>query len=131
MKRVVSVIFSVLQLVLLAGIGVLLWLDKNSMGVMRYLANKNRIWNQASWTGWLLIAGAVAMTALLVWACLVLFSPKGKGPKRTWAVLAILSTVTMLFGLIAENGAVRPYYFICIILVNVTLLQAVKCVGMR
>ena len=127
MKRAIFVATSVLQVVLLAGMGALLWLDKNSMGVMRYLANKNRVWNHAPWTGWLLIAAAIAMAALLVWAGWMLVSPKTKTGKGPWLLLALFSVLALLFGLVAKTGTVRPYYFMCIILVLVTLLQAAKC----
>lgn len=68
---------------LLAGIAVLVWLGKSKMGVMRYLANKNRLWNGSPVSFLFPLAVCVTMAALAVWAAAMLLRkkahPKGHG----------------------------------------------------
>ena len=127
MKRGISVLLSTLQFLLLAGCGALVQLDKKSMGVMRYLANKNRVWGQAMWTSWMPIAVGIAMAGLLVWGCVMLASRKSEGARRPWALLAAASLLSLLFVCAAGTASVRAYYVICIAAAAVTLIQAVKC----
>ena len=128
MKRGISVSLSTLQLLLLAGCGALVQLDKKSMGVMRYLANKNRVWGQAVWTSWMPVAVEVAMAGLLVLSIAVLVSGKSKSARRPWALLAAASLLSMLFVCAAEAATVRAYYVICIAATAITVIQAIKCV---
>jgi hypothetical protein len=126
MKRAVSVALSVIQAILLAGAGALVWLDKKSMGVMRYMANKNRIWSRSTWAGWAPALAAVAAAALLIWA-VVMMASSYKKKKRTWALLAVSGLFAATFIFMANTDLIRAYYFLSFIFAAITLFQWVKC----
>jgi hypothetical protein len=126
MKRAVSVILSVFQAILLAGAGALVWLDKKSMGVMRYMANKNRIWSRSAWAGWAPALLAAAAAALLIWAVIMTASSRTR-KKRPWALLAASSLFAATFIFIANTNLIRAYYFLSFAFAAVTLFQWVKC----
>ncbi len=128
MKRGISTVSSALQLVLLTSAGMLVWFDKNSMGVMRFLANKNRVWNQELWSSWVLMIAAVVAAGLLIWTVIMVVSSKGKSSKWSWMLLAALSIGAALFICITNTTLVRAYYFISFIFMCVVLLQVVKCI---
>ncbi len=127
MKRAISLIASLLQLVLLAGAVALPILEKKFMGFMRFLVNKNRVWNAAPLAAWLpyLLAGLLA--AALVWGLVKLFGQKANGHKRPLALLAACCLVAAGFVLFACTAYTRAYWFISAILAVIAALQWVKC----
>ena len=127
MKRGISVALSILQLLFMAGCAALVLLSKKSMGVMRYIANKNRVWGQTTWAAWMPVALGITAAGLIAWAVAMLASRKMTGAKRSSGLLAVMSLSTLLFVYIAKTDAVRAYYFICIAAVAIILIQAVKC----
>lgn len=128
MKRGVSTVSSASQLVLLTGAGMLIWFDKNSMGMMRFLANKNRVWNQELWSSWMPMIAAIVAASLLIWTVIMVVASKSKSSTRSWMLLAALSIGTALFICITDTTLVRAYYFISFIFMCVVLLQVVKCI---
>ena len=129
-KRIFSIILSILQALLLLGIAVLLRLERNYMGVMRYMANQNRIWNQAAWSDWVSAATAALMLCLLIWAVIMtrLTYPKNKKKALvSWTPLAVFSLSAAAFVFMYDTPAIRGYYYISGVLVAVTLLQVIKC----
>ena len=127
MKRIASIILSILQVLLLVGAAVLMCLDKKSMGVMRYLSGKNRVWNGSLWSGWLPILMAVVMAGLLVWAVLMLARKRGKNIKRVFVPLAAISLVAGIFALFTNTTIVRAYWFVCAMLAAAAIIQSLKC----
>jgi hypothetical protein len=101
------------------------------MGVMRYVANKNRVWGQADWCGWVLIVVGVFMAILFVWAAMMLASSKTNGKKRSWVLLALASLSTGGFTVFVNSGIIRAYYFFIVIFVIIVAFQLAKCVGNR
>ena len=126
MKRFVSVATSIFQLALLAGILALSLLDKKFMGVMRFLANKNRALNATLWADILPIAVSAVMYVTVCWTIVMMVRYGTKGTRRPWILLAVACFTAGTFVLFTNTTVIRAYWFISIVLVVIVILQAVK-----
>lgn len=134
MKKILYCVLTVLQAALLAGCVVFEKLSRSKMGVMRHVLYTNSKWEKKYPIVWMKYG--VAVVLILLALLFVFFLIRGLHGKRLRMIPMISITVFIIVSagsafilLLASKNLWRTYYYICMALSAVVVMQLPKAMN--
>lgn len=118
MKRVVYIIFSIVQLILLLTSGTLTYLSDRKMGVLRSLTYRNLVWNRMDLDRYLLIS---LLIFIIIGAVYYIVTKK-----KSMIVLILFDIVAIDYIVLFNTDSIFSYFIIGIALSLILGLELAK-----
>ena len=118
MKRVVYIIFSIVQLILLSTSGILTYLSDRKMGVLRSLTYRNLVWNRMDLDRYLLIS---LLIFIIIGAVYYIVTKK-----KSMIVLILFDIVAIGYIVLFNTDSIFSYFIIGIALSLILGLELAK-----
>lgn len=134
MKKILYFVLTTLQIALLAGCVVFEKLSRSKMGVMRHVLYTNSKWEKKYPVDWMKYGVSVVLILLaLLFVFFLIRGLHGKHmrivPVMSITVFIIVSAGSAFIILLASKNLWRTYYYICMALAAIALLQLPKAIN--